>query len=116
MDTISEYIKFCEEVCVHTKEVIIYPNNKPWVTRELKDKLRQKRSVYKTGNIMRYKELQNELEEEIERCKLQYKEKVENMFTSNNSRMAWKGLQKLTGYQVGKNLWKYKTKRVLLII
>ena len=47
---------------------------------------------------MRYKELQHELEEEIERCKLQYKEKVENIFTSNNSRMAWKGLQKLAGY------------------
>lgn len=102
VDTVSSYILFCEEICVETKEVKFYPNNKPWVTKELKGMIREKRTVFKTGNMVNYRELQGELEAEIKRCKSVYKNKIEDMFTSNNYRMAWQGLQKLTGYKQGK--------------
>ena len=29
-DVVTEYVKFCESVCVKTKEVRCFPNNKPW--------------------------------------------------------------------------------------
>ena len=35
-DVLSSYIQFCEEVNVHTKTVRIYPNSKPWITKDLK--------------------------------------------------------------------------------
>lgn len=45
-DTITEYIKFCVD-CVVTKKVItIYPNNKPYITRELKDCINQKKNGF----------------------------------------------------------------------
>ena len=35
MDVIPSYIKFCTDVCLETK-VKLFPNTKPWVTKELK--------------------------------------------------------------------------------
>ena len=33
-DMISSYINFCEDVLIPTKIVKIFPNNKPWITKE----------------------------------------------------------------------------------
>lgn len=35
-DTITEYIKFCINCVVLKKDVILYPNNKPYITTEVK--------------------------------------------------------------------------------
>jgi hypothetical protein len=35
-DTISDYLCLCEDLVIPKKKVNIFPNNKPWVTRELK--------------------------------------------------------------------------------
>ena len=47
-DVLSRYIQFCEEVNVHTKTVRIYPNSKPWITKDLKNK-----SLTRTGSLRR---------------------------------------------------------------
>ena len=36
---VSSYINFCEDMLIPSKFVKIYPNTKPWVTRELNQKL-----------------------------------------------------------------------------
>ena len=43
-----------------------------------------------------YQEMQSLLNDKIRMAKLAYKEKVENLFMTNNSRDAWKGLKILT--------------------
>ena len=35
-DTVTSYIQFCEETIIPTKTVSIFPNNKPWISKELK--------------------------------------------------------------------------------
>ena len=44
VSVISDYISFCEETIITSKEVKCYPNNKPWITHELKDLLNRKRT------------------------------------------------------------------------
>ena len=39
---------------------------------------------------------------EIDKCKLQNKKKVQDLFATNNSRMAGQGLNKITGYKQSK--------------
>ena len=36
-DVISSYIYFCEGMLIPTKMVKIFPNNKPWITKALKE-------------------------------------------------------------------------------
>jgi hypothetical protein len=44
VNVVTDYINFCVESIVPVKSVKIFPNNKPWVTKELKRLLNMKRS------------------------------------------------------------------------
>jgi hypothetical protein len=48
-DTVSEYIRLCEDLVIPKKKLHIFPNNKPWVTWELKELLNQKKRVFKSS-------------------------------------------------------------------
>ncbi|KAK7484239.1 hypothetical protein BaRGS_00024488 [Batillaria attramentaria] len=52
-DTVSSYISFCEETVVEMKTCTTYPNNKPWVTKQLKSVLNRKRLAFFLGNPAR---------------------------------------------------------------
>lgn len=43
VDTVSSYISFCVDNIIPTKKVTIFPNNKPWITKELKEILNKKK-------------------------------------------------------------------------
>ena len=45
---------------------------------------------------------QAELDKQILKCKLQFRDKVKNLFASQDTRQAWQGLQKMGGYQQDK--------------
>ena len=44
-DVITEYINFCVECNLPTKSVKSFPNNKPWVTKDLKTLLNEKKNA-----------------------------------------------------------------------
>ena len=46
-DTINSYIKFCEENVTTVKEINRFPNEKSWVTKELRELLKKKRQAQK---------------------------------------------------------------------
>ena len=35
-NTVVSYVQFCKQNVIQTKTVRIFPNNKPWITKELK--------------------------------------------------------------------------------
>ena len=45
VETVSYYINFCVETCIPTITVTVYPNNKPRITKQIKD------VIYKKGSI-----------------------------------------------------------------
>ncbi len=49
-DTITSYIKFCEDSVSETKSVKCFPNNKPWVSRQLKMCLNERKVAFCSGN------------------------------------------------------------------
>ena len=63
-ETVTAYISFCEDLCLPTKTVTQYPNNKPWFDSRLRAKLRAKDEAYKTRNTdpMCYKRTTYDLE------------------------------------------------------
>ena len=48
-DTITSYIIFCEDSIIPTKEVRIYPNNKPWIGQDWKQCLNEKKLHFCRG-------------------------------------------------------------------
>ncbi|PIK46328.1 hypothetical protein BSL78_16816 [Apostichopus japonicus] len=47
-DTVTAYINFCHDVCIPTKTVTQYPNNKPWCDKVIKAKIKAKDEAYRT--------------------------------------------------------------------
>ena len=43
---ITSYIRFCEDNIVSKKSIKIFPNNKPWVTKRIKNTLNEKKVLF----------------------------------------------------------------------
>ena len=46
-ETVCDYIGFCTDVCLPTKVVTQYPNNKPWFSKQLRSKVVAKDNAYR---------------------------------------------------------------------
>ena len=60
-DHVTRYIKFCEGLICPEKIIKCYPNNKPWITKEVKDIITRKRVTFISGDKAKLKSLQKEL-------------------------------------------------------
>lgn len=68
-DTITSYIKFCEDYVSETKTVKIFPNNKPWVSKQLKICLNEKKAAFCSGDVQLMQEKKETAEREYIRGK-----------------------------------------------
>ena len=48
--TVTEYVKFCEDLFVVRKRVVSYPNTKPWINKEIKSLLKNEQETFKEKN------------------------------------------------------------------
>jgi len=96
-DVITCYINFCIDSIIPTKNITIYPNNKPWITKELKHLLNAKKRAFCSGDRMKSKEVQRDIDNKTRLCREEYKDKVEDELRKHNSRTAWKGIQTMIG-------------------
>ena len=99
INIVSSYINFCVDLCIPQKVVTCYPNNKPWITKELKATLNEKKKALASKDKDQLKHVQSILNKEIKTCKTVYKNKIEQLFNSNKSSDAWKGLSFMSGYK-----------------
>ena len=60
-DTITSYINFCVDSVIGTIEIKIYPNNKPWVSKELKHHLNLKKIAFIQDDLQKTKDLTKEV-------------------------------------------------------
>ncbi|KAI0224792.1 hypothetical protein LSAT2_024205 [Lamellibrachia satsuma] len=98
-DTVTAYISWCEETCYESKSVTVYGNDKPWFTRDIKQKLAMKNSAFISGNREDFRRAKYAVRKAISSAKYKYKRKLENQFASNNTRSVWQGLHQITQYK-----------------
>ena len=72
---LSSYIQFCEEVNVHTKTVRIYPNSKPWITKDLKKQIMDRNRLFAERKKVEGKIADKEIKKQIRENKLKKKKK-----------------------------------------
>ena len=83
---------------ITSKEIKCYPNNKPWVSKELKELLNLKKKAFLEKDKNKIKETNKLLKLKIAEGKKRYKEKIEHSFRSNDIKTTWASLKKATGY------------------
>ena len=86
-DTVTEYINFCELNSIKTKTVKCFGNNKPWVTKEMKTLLKEKRKAYYNQNSIEQKSANKMIKNKIKECKNLYKQKIENKLNKHNAEL-----------------------------
>ena len=83
----------------------MYPNNKPWVTKELKDIITKKHNLFKSINRSdeEQKSVQRELKKKIQECKRSYRAKLEDCLKRKDSKQMWEKMKLMTGCGKKKN-------------
>lgn len=102
-DTLTTYIKFCEDCVSETKTIRIFPNNKPWVSKQLKTCLNERKIAFCSGNMELVQEKRKQLRGDILKAKTEYKNTIESKFFSGNIKQAWEGLNILMGKSCNKS-------------
>ena len=65
-ETVSSYVTFCVDLVISTKHVVIFPNNKPWVTADLKSAIKKNKKIFFSGDPQEKKAASKEVKAEIE--------------------------------------------------
>ncbi|KAI3364496.1 hypothetical protein L3Q82_011282, partial [Scortum barcoo] len=86
---LTDYLNFCADVVSPVKTVRCYPNNKPWVTREVKTVLNKKRAAFRSRDREAMKAAQQEVKHCVKEAKDSYRRKVEQKLRENNMREVW---------------------------
>jgi len=96
-DVVTNYITFCVELCVEKKEIKIYPNNKPWVTKRLKCTINEKKIAYMSGDRSRACVKDKEIRAIIREEKAAFKQRMEEQLKSGDSMNAWQMIRQMGG-------------------
>ncbi|XP_078810597.1 uncharacterized protein LOC144994953 [Oryzias latipes] len=96
-DCITEYIKFCEESVMPTRTVRCFPNNKPWISCDLKNLLNRKKRAFRSGDREELKRVQHQLRDQLRNGRDSYRRKLESKLQQDNMRAVWSGMKKITG-------------------
>lgn len=75
------------------KLISIFPNNKPSVSKSVKTTSIQRNITFNQGDDIHYRELQMQAKKELKLAKLTYKDKVQSLLSTGNSRPAWVGVK-----------------------
>lgn len=65
VDVFTPYVQFCINILFPTKEVNLYPNNKPWMTKDIKWYINKKKRIYLIGDRGQLRTLQGQLKFKI---------------------------------------------------
>ncbi|XP_070183447.1 uncharacterized protein [Littorina saxatilis] len=98
-EVVTSYVSFCEDMCIPSKTVRVYGNDKPWFSKSVKAKLDAKNRAFESGDEDLYKLAKSDVKKEIRKAKAVYRDKIQDQFASNKPREVWQGLQQVTQYK-----------------
>ena len=78
-----------------------YPNQKPWITGNIRTELKGRAAAFKERetNLDDNKKSRYARRRTIKQAKRQYRTKIESYYTSSDARRMWQGLQTITDYK-----------------
>lgn len=79
------------------KEVKIFPNNKQWISKDIKGLIFKRINAFNEGDVNTERESKKEMRAERKKAKVRYKDKIEAEPSSNKLKTVWKGMKTMTG-------------------
>ncbi|KAK7930368.1 hypothetical protein WMY93_006763 [Mugilogobius chulae] len=93
------YIKTCIENVTLTKRIRVFPNRKPWMTKEVQLLLNERNAAFYSGDSERYRVARRDLKKGIKRAKAAQKGRIEEHFSTRDPAQMWHGIQQITNYR-----------------
>ncbi|CAG5884454.1 unnamed protein product [Menidia menidia] len=98
--SVSDYISWCMENETATKTIVTRANQKPWMTKEVRAKLRERNAAFKSGDAVALRSTRANLKHAIRDAKRAHSRKIQGLFQdSNDTRKLWQGIQSVTDYK-----------------
>ena len=96
--SVTGFINKCFEDVVPTVTVRTYPNQKPWITGNIRTEIKGTAAAFKVRDSFQeaYNKSCSALQRTIKQAKRQYRAKIESYYTGSNARLMWQGLQTIT--------------------
>ena len=85
--SVTDFINKCNEDVVPTVTVRTYPNQKPWITDNIRTELKGRAAAFKNA----YKKSCCALRRAIKQARRQYRAKIESYYS--DAHLMWQGLQ-----------------------
>ena len=99
--SVTSFINKCINDVVPTVTICTYPNQKPWITGNIRTELNGRAAAFKVqdSNLESYNKSRYGLRRTIKQAKHQYRTKIESHNTGSNARRMWQGLQNITDHK-----------------
>lgn len=96
-ETVLDYITYWISNITLEKQVRSFPNQKPWMTNEVKRLLRRHNTAFRCGDKDLYSSARSDLRS-IKKAKEGYKNTVEDHLVNKDLRRMWQGIKQLTNH------------------
>ena len=94
--TITDYINFCVDNVVPKKDVLHFPNNKPYITKDVKVWINKKKLAFKCKDRAGVATAQKELNLLLKNSREQYRSTIDQSFGSGDNRKLWDCMKNIT--------------------
>lgn len=95
-EMLLSYIRFCMDNVTVERRIRVFPSQKPWMTSHIRALRRTRNAAFRSGDRAHYSAAITDLRRGIREAKLDYKRKIQNHLSNNNSWQVWQGIQQLT--------------------
>ena len=92
----TDYIKFCVDTVIPKRTIKVYPNNKPYITKEVKDCINRKKQAFKTNDHLQLKTVQKELNQRLKEAREHHRQAIEENLQAMNSKKLWDSMKTAT--------------------
>ncbi len=94
---LTSIINYGLNLIMPERSIKVHPNDRPWVTSNLKSLINRRQKAFASGNVTLFKMLRNKVNRERKRCrKSYYQSKVHNL-RNTNPRDWWREVKQLCG-------------------
>ncbi|KAL2103161.1 hypothetical protein ACEWY4_000029 [Coilia grayii] len=93
----TDYINFCVQLVIPSKRIKIYPNNKRFVSKDIKEIINRKKAAFKSKDMIKCKQLEKVLKNKLREAKQVHRDQLENNFKEKNPKRLWDNMKKITG-------------------
>ena len=97
----TDYIHFCQDICLPTKTVTQYRNSKPWFNKSIRSKIVAKDAAYRCRDTdsESYRNARSALKKAIRQEKRTFRDRVEEKFESGDSTALRSNMNLITNYK-----------------